>query len=493
MTRLRVTRRELVASATATAAMAAVPPAWGRTLLKSRARIGPGRFRDGVASGEPDASSVTFWSRLSTDRPRSGARLVVAKDRGMDNVVATAVVPTGRGVDGVLKARIGRLDPSTEYWYAWESGSDVSPIGRTRTAPAHDSGEQVNIAFSSCQQYSRGHFAAHRHAAGLRDLDLYLFLGDYIYERAHQEIRIDPIDCVDLASYRAKYRMYRRDRSLRELHRLHPTAHIWDDHEVANNYSTNDPPVPAAQRSAAYRAAFEWLPRMTFPRERHRIYKRLAYGQTAEVFLLDERQYRSASQDPRSRGMLGDAQKGWLIDRLRSSRATWKIVAQQVVLGRIAHYGLESNDSWDGYADERAELLAAIERAGIDNVVFLTGDAHVYMANLLSSDFEALAADPGRKPAGVEYVGGSLTTPGYDVEEGVVQDYAPWNRQYDGARHGYAHLDLTAERLVTEYRTADVRSPSAFTAPFERFVQRSGSNAVERESIPVARRARRTA
>ena len=489
MSRLHVTRRELVASATAAAAVAAVPPAWGKTLLRSKARIGPGRFRDGVASGEPGDSAVTFWSRLTTDRRRSGARLVVAKDRGMDNVVATAIVPTGRGVDGVLKARIGRLDPATEYWYAWESGSDVSPIGRTRTAPAPDSAAAVRMAFSSCQQYSRGHFAAHRHAAALQDLDLYLFLGDYVYERAHQEVRIDPIDAVDLASYRAKYKLYRSDRALRELHRLHPTAHVWDDHEVANNYSSEDPPVPAAQRAAAYRAAFEWLPRLTFPRERHRIYKRLAYGETAELLLLDERQYRSASRDPRSRGMLGDAQKAWLLDRLRSSRARWKIVAQQVVVGRILYNGTISADAWDGYAAERAELLGAIERAGIDNVVFLTGDAHVYMANLLSSDFQALADDPGRKPAGVEYVGGSITTPGYDVVESVIQEDAPWNRQYNGSRHGYAHLDLTGDRLVTEYRAADVQSAGASTGTFERFLQPTGRNIIERQSLhPVPRR-----
>ena len=489
MTRPRVTRRELVASATAAAAVAAVPPAWGKTLLKGRARIGPGRFRDGVASGEPDDTAVTFWSRLTTDRPRSGARLVVAEDRGMDNVVATAVVPTGRGVDGVLKARIGRLDPATEYWYAWESGSDVSPVGRTRTAPAPDSAGSVRMAFSSCQQYSRGHFAAHRHAAAVPDLDLYMFLGDYVYERAHQEIRIDPIDAVDLASYRAKYKLYRSDPALRELHRLHPTAHAWDDHEVANNYSSEDPPIAAAQRSAAYRAAFEWLPRMTFPRDRHRIYKRLGYGQTAEVLLLDERQYRSASRDPRSRGMLGDGQKAWLLDRLRSSTARWKIIAQQVVVSRILYNGTISVDSWDGYAAERAQLLGAIEREGIENVVWLTGDAHVYMANLLAGDFGSFEDDPGRKPAGVEYVGGSITTPGYDVDERVIQEDAPWNRQYNGARHGYAHLDLNADRLITEYRTASVQSATATTSPFERFHQPTGRNIIERTSIqPVPRR-----
>lgn len=491
MKKVHVTRRELVAAATAGAAFAAVPPAWGKTLLSSRARIGPGRFRDGVASGEPDARSVTFWSRLDTERRRSGARLVVAKDKGMRKVVATAIVPTGRGVDGVLKSRISGLSPSTEYFYAWESGSDVSPIGRTRTAPAPGSADAVRMAFSSCQQYSRGYFAAHAHAAGVPDLDLYLFLGDYVYERAHAEVRIDPIDAVDLDSYRRKYRLYRSDAALRELHRLHPTAHIWDDHEVANNYSANNPPVAAAQRSAAYRAAFEWLPRMTYPRDRHRIYKRMSFGTTAEVFLLDERQYRSAIQEPQSRSMLGDAQMQWLIDRLKTSQATWKIVAQQVVMARILYDGAISADAWDGYRADRERLLGELERAGVQNVIILTGDAHVYMANLLASDFDALASDPARRPAAIEYVGGSIASPGYDVVEAVIQEDAPWNRHYDGSKHGYAYLDLTAERLVTEYRAADVGSPSARTSPFVRFVQPSGTNAIERQAVTPAPRSRK--
>jgi phosphodiesterase/alkaline phosphatase D-like protein len=494
MSKLHVTRRELVAAATAGAALAAVPPAWGKTLLSSRARIGPGAFRDGVASGEPDSRSVTFWSRLDTDRPRSGARLVVAKDRGMRKVVATTLVPTGRGVNNVVKARVGGLKPSTEYFYAWESGSDVSPIGRTRTAPSPDSQAPVRMAYSSCQQYSRGYFSAHQHAAGVPDLDLYMFLGDYVYERAHAEVRVDPYDAVDLDSYRNKYRLYRSDPALRELHRLHPTAHVWDDHEVANNYSTNDPPVAAAQRAAAYRAAFEWLPRMTYPRERHRIYKRLGFGDMAEVFLLDERQYRSASLDGRSRGMLGDAQMNWLLERLRTSKAKWKIVAQQVVVATIYYGGAKSNDAWDGYDADRRRILGEIERLGIQDVVFLTGDAHVFMANLLASDFDALAEDPARRPAAIEYVGGSIANPGYDVVETVIQQDAPWNKQYDGSRHGYAYMDLSADRLVTEYRTADVLSPNAPTAPFARFTQPAGTNLLAREAVapPPRRRAARS-
>ena len=484
MTRPQLTRRELVASAGAVGALTAgVPPAWARGLLSHRARVGPGRFADGVASGEPSHSAVTFWSRLRTSRPRTGARLVVAKDAGMRKVVATTVVPTGVGLDGALKARVGGLAPGAEYFYAWESGTDVSPIGRTRTTPAPDASQPLRVAFSSCQQYSAGFFGAHAHAALQEDLDLYLFLGDYVYElgsrRARaREIRADGITAVDLASYRRKYELYRSDPGLRDLHRLHPIAHVWDDHEVANNYTEGDVPAPAAQRRAAYRAAFEWLPRMTFPTERHRLYKRIPLGRVADVFLLDGRQYRTRDAG-RPRQLLGEAQMAWLLDGLRTSTATWKLIGQQLVMG--AAIGGEDNvDGWDGHAEDRTRLLREIERARIPNVVVLSGDAHVFMANLLAGDFDALGE--GRAaPSAVEYVGGSVTSPGRELDEMAVQDTAPWNRQYDGYRHGYAYLGLAPDVLVTEYRAIDRFNPAGDATAFERFVQPSGANQFTRQ------------
>lgn len=480
----RTTRRELVVGATATALTAAVPPAWGR-LTESRAGMGPGGFVDGVASGEPGPNAVTFWSRLRTDRPRSGARLIVASDEGLDDVVATAIVPTGRGINSTLKARIGGLEPSTEYYYVWQSSNHFSPVGRTRTRPPAGSATPLRLAFSSCQHYQYGFFSPHQHAAG-EDLDCYVFLGDYIYERGRVPagaVRIDRLDAVDLASYRKKYRLYRADPGLRELHRRHPVLHIWDDHEVANNYNESGPQVSASQRVAGYRTAFEWLPRMVFPRERYRLYKRLPFGTVADVFLLDTRQYRTGDLDGRARHIIDERQLRWLVAGLKASKARWKIVAQQVVVARDPFGTGESRDQWDGYPDDRARLLNEIERAGLRNVVFYTGDAHVFLCSLLASDFQALATDPRRVPAGVEYVAGSVTSPGLIRSESEARQSAPWIQQYNGRDHGYAMVTADAANLITEYRRSDLSSSAGGTGGFERFVQPTGINRVAREIL----------
>ena len=481
----RATRREIIGAAAAGAVTLGATPGWARTLSR-RSGVGFGKFRDGVASGDPSPRAVTFWSRLNTDRPRSGARLIVARDEDMRRVVKTRVVPTGRGVDGMLKTRVGGLDPYEEYFFMWESANHTSEVGRTRTRLPNSSNQPLRIAFSSCQSYPHGYFSPHAHAAA-EDLDLYLFLGDYIYEDARTNgllTRADPIQSNDLRSYRRKYRLYREDPALRELHRLHPAMHVWDDHEVANNYSDNRPAPSPLQRSAAYRAAFEWIPRAVFPEERSRIYRRIRLGRTADVFLLDERQYRTGDQDGQPRRILGETQMQWLINGLRASRARWKIIAQQVVVAPMAYGENPRRDNWSGYPEQRVRLLGEIERAGIRDVVFLTGDAHVFMVNSLASDENAFMTNPNHPAAAMEYVGGSVTSPGQSRVEAEVQAENPWNRQFNSAEHGYAHLAMDGAQLVTEYRASDISRPDGATRTFERFTQPAGLNAVQRESIP---------
>ena len=482
----RSTRRELIGAAAAGAAFAAVPPAWAKRLLSTRAGVGPGTFRSGVASGEPSASAVTFWSKLTTTRPTSGARLIVASDEDMRRTVATAVIPTGRSIDGTLKARIGGLKPHTHYYYVWESADDVSPVGRTQTLVPPGSAQTQRLAISSCQAYSFGYYRAHADASA-QDLDLAVFLGDYIYETKRQpspnEPRRDTIEATDLRSYRAKYRLYRSDDGLRELHRLHPAVHIWDDHEVANNYTDGRPSPSPMQRAAAYRVAFEWLPRVVYPSERYRIFKRISLGATADLFLLDERQYRSMNADGKPVLILGDRQMQWLIDGLKASRAQWKIIANQVVIAPMDFGSGELEDSWGGYDNSRTRLLSAIENAGIANVVFYTGDAHVFMMNHLASDAQVFKSDPSHRPSAVEYVGGSVTSPASDRAEADVQANNPWIRMYNSTNHGYAYVTADSSQLVTEYRRSETISPIGATTTFERFTQPAGTNLPARESF----------
>jgi alkaline phosphatase D len=472
-----VTRRELAVAATVAGAYALVPPAFAR-VLKPGAVQGPGRFLDGVASGEPSHDAVTFWSRLTTDRPVSGARLVVCEDEGLTRTVAQVVVPTSRSVDGALKTRIDGLQPGRHYWYAWQSADDVSPTGRTKTAPAPDSRVPLTIGFSSCQKYSEGFFNAHRDAAA-DDLDLYVFLGDYTYEYEEPEPTVAgraDFASVDLRTYRSKLRMYRQDADLRELHRLHPIVHIWDDHEVADDYSDNDPTPSLQQRNAGFRASFEWLPRMALPSDRLRIFRTLPLGRAAELFLLDERQYRTGDNDGNAtKTILGRRQMDWLKQALIASRSDWKLVGNQVMFMPLGVAGIPVNaDQWDGYPDDRTELEQLIDAAALQDVVFLTGDIHLYAAG---------NAYLGAKSVATEYVGGSVTSAGVPAElEGLdsvaVRAVNPHLRYFNGTRHGWARAAIDGGELKVQYRTSDITVQGAPSATIASFTQTAGTNEV---------------
>ncbi len=111
---------------------------------------------------------------------------------------------------------------------------------RTRTAPAPDAVvRQFDFSIGSCQCYDAGHCAAWRDVAA-QDLDLPLFLGDYIYEVAtgsNPVRRVEGGKVRTLANYRARYAQYKADLALQAAYAACLWLIIWDDHEVDNDYA----------------------------------------------------------------------------------------------------------------------------------------------------------------------------------------------------------------------------------------------------------------
>ena len=110
-------------------------------------------------------------------------------------------------------------------------------------------------------------------------------------------------ETVDLRTYRLRHTLHKLDPDLQAAHAAFPFVVVWDDHEVANDYSGLAPeggsPSPefTARRAAAYQAFYEHLPirlaRARDPRTKLRIYRRVTYGRLAEFTMLDDRQYRT--------------------------------------------------------------------------------------------------------------------------------------------------------------------------------------------------------
>lgn len=167
-------------------------------------------------------------------------------------------------------AEVQGLAPDRHYFYRFMTGDTVSAVGRPRTFLAPNAAVAgLRLAYASCQRWEHGYYSAYRHMAQ-ENLDLVMFLGDYIYEypRAANSVRTPPGGWVlSLDDYRQRYATHKQDADLQDLHAACPWLVTWDDHEVQNDYAgltvgENGPEVPdfAARRSPAYQAFYEHMP-----------------------------------------------------------------------------------------------------------------------------------------------------------------------------------------------------------------------------------------
>ena len=110
--------------------------------------------------------------------------------------------------------------------------------------------DKIRFAFVTCQDWPSGHYTAYRDLLH-NDLDLVCHLGDYTYEYAIDSTRRGipaptgfEEECRDLRTYRLRHTLYKLDPDLQAAHARFPFAVIWDDHEVANDYSGVAPENP---------------------------------------------------------------------------------------------------------------------------------------------------------------------------------------------------------------------------------------------------------
>lgn len=143
-------------------------------------------FTHNVASGEPGSDSMLLWTRYVPPTGVGEARLdaEVALDPDFTRVVSGGSVRTGAFRDWTAKLTVDGLQPGTTYWYRFIASNGArSPVGRTKTLPVGDI-DRFGLGVFSCSNLPLGWFNAYGHAASRDDLDLWLHVGDYVYEYA---------------------------------------------------------------------------------------------------------------------------------------------------------------------------------------------------------------------------------------------------------------------------------------------------------------------
>ncbi|MFJ4830961.1 alkaline phosphatase D family protein [Streptomyces sp. NPDC088747] len=540
----RAPRRRTVVKAAAATAVLAAPLA---ASLPARAATETPAFLHGVASGDPLPDGILLWTRVTpTSEAVPGSGLgpdtevtwTVATDKAFGTVVAKGSVTASAATDHTVKADIRGLRPATDYWFRFSAGGAESPAARARTAPAADAAVSgLRFGVVSCANWEAGYFSSYRHLAARGDLDAWLHLGDYIYEYAAGEYGTrDTVvrphapahEITTLADYRVRHGRYKTDPDLQALHAAAPVVAIWDDHEFANdawsggaeNHTEGTEGAWSARQAAAKQAYFEWMP--VRPAIAGTTYRRLRFGRLADLSLLDLRSFRSqqastgsGSVDDPERTITGRAQLDWLKSGLKSSDTTWRLVGNSVMISPFAigslgagilkplaellglpKEGLALNtDQWDGYTDDRREILAHLRSNAIRNTVFLTGDIHMAWANDVPVDAGTYPLSPS---AATEFVVTSVTSDNLDdilkVSEGSVSAVAEpvirlANRHVhwvDTDRHGYGVLDITADRAQMDYYVLSDRTKANATSSWARsYRTRNGTQKVERTYDPV--------
>jgi alkaline phosphatase D len=487
------TRRELLRL------LASVPVAVSAAPLLAAPKLARDPFTLGVASGYPRPDGMVLWTRLAPEplAPAGGmppaavpVRWEIARDPGFRALAASGTAYATPDWAHSVHLEPQGLKPGRDYWYRFHAGNATSPVGRTRTAPPVDQlPARLRIGVGSCQHYAQGYYGAYRHVAA-DGLDLFLHLGDYIYEASWGKDRVRSQgvqEPVTLADYRRHYALYKSDPDLQAAHGSCPWLVVWDDHEVDNDYADaisqddDDPAWFLARRAAAYRAYYEHMP---LPRgmvpfgPRMRIHTRLRYGRLATLHMLDDRQYRSPQPCPRpgraganfiteacgerlnpKATLLGARQERWLEAGLRASQARWNLLGQQTLMaqadGREGAGQLFYSDGWDGYPVARQRLLRLFAEGVGANPVVLGGDVHSFWATDLKPDFD----DAGAPVVASEFVGTSISSqppPEERIQAALREN--PHIHFATGAHRGYLRLSVTPERLTAEMRAiADPR------------------------------------
>ena len=496
------------------AALAAIPYIAARSEASARkVAFASNPFALGVASGDPEPDGVVLWTKLAPKpldpdggMPPEAVEVgwEIAEDEAFTKVVDSGKVAADPKWGHSVHVELTSLKPDRWYYYRFHAGDAVSPVGRTRTAPAADAvPENMRFAFASCQHFEAGLFTAYAHM--LKDEpDVVFHLGDYIYEGAGSALKRPRRHLggkiKTLSDYRVRHALYRSDPDLMAMHARCPWVVTWDDHEFENNYATltsslkeTDPAEFLRRRAFAYQAYYEMMPlrKTSVPVGPDlKLYRTVSFGRLAKFQVLDTRQYRTdqpngdgrkplneAALDPKNT-ILGPKQADWLRGELAKPGATWNVLAQQVMMGMVdlepGEKKLYSMDQWPGYAAERIKLMQFIADKKVSNPVVLTGDIHSNWVNDLRVD--------DRKPetavVATEFVGTSISSGGDGTDRPAkLEDLMAENPglRFHNRQRGYVRCDLTPKEWTSSYVVMDqVTKPGGNASVRAKFVVEAG-------------------
>lgn len=479
-------------------------------------------FTLGVASGDPWPDGFVIWTRLAPrpldehgGMPHAAVQVgwEVAEDDRFTRIVRKGDALARPELAHSVHVELSGLKPQRSYWYRFTlPGSEASPIGTARTAPASGAmADRLRIGVAGCQHWEAGFFDAWGHLAREPDLDLIFHYGDYIYEGAGRPLGGRIVrqhvggEIYSIDDYRRRHAQYKTDAHLQAAHAACAFAVSFDDHEVDNNWAGpldqdgTPPEYFLLRRMAAFQAWYEHMPvrRAQLP-DAHGItaFRRLDYGRLMRMHVLDTRSYRSdqpcddgkiqpcPAEARVSPTVLGATQESWL-DQGLANDATWNLLAQQILVMPYARHQpgkaepFSATDTWDGYRPARSRLIRTIGERKPGNVIIASGDYHRNFVGTLPEREQ----EPEGKQVAVEFLATSISSNGNGGPLSEIErDRAanPHIRMMNDVR-GYHLHEVTPKQWKTEIKAMDqVEMPGGKISTSDTFVVMPGQSEVHR-------------
>lgn len=445
-------------------------------------------FYHGVASGDPLSDRVILWTRVTPETQIESIEVTweLSESENFLMVTHSNIVKTSAERDYTVKVDVDGLTPDRVYYYRFKALNGTSITGRTKTIPVNMK-DSLKFAVVSCSNWEWGYFNPYDRIADRDLLDAVIHLGDYIYEHGTGRygdttigrFNLPPYEIVSLQDYRTRYSLYRLDQGLRRVHQQHPFITVWDDHELANNNyvdgAQNHQPDKEGdffiRKEAARKAYYEWLP----IRESQKHYRSFSFGGLADLIMMDERMEGRTKPvdsitDPNyqneERTMLGKEQLDWFSNQLTNSKATWKIIGNQVIFSdlelKAVYPKMPRNlDSWDGYPAEKKKIKDIIISNKLRDIIFLTGDTHASWAiEVVSENLTAYDPSTSRGAYAIEFGTTSVSSANDDeyrpsdtvkVMETRLISKNPHVKYLNDRDHGYMLITLTSDEVRSEW------------------------------------------
>lgn len=307
-------------------------------------------------------SSAKFWVRTANEVP---VQILIGTSRTAESPISSTIVKTAREKDFTAVLAVRGLKPDTRYYYKLLVDGRIQPRQWAfRTFPATGTKSQFWIGFGGGAGFTPQHERMWDTITSY-NLHAFLLLGDNVY--------------IDNPTRQAvqQYCYYRRQSRLEFRDFTASTAiyAIWDDHDFTTNDAGGGPEI-----LRPYWKLPVWR---TFTNNWNNPYYGGGENQPGcwfdfsigdvDFFMLDGRYYRTKSQVTNP-SMLGDAQKMWLFKKLKSSKATFKVLASPVPWSYGAKPG--SRDPWQGYKTEREQIFSFLESNKIDGIILIAADRH---------------------------------------------------------------------------------------------------------------------